>query len=48
MLERARVMKAILDEARVENELYIDEGEHNYTDWLANFERYLTWLARDW
>lgn len=48
MLERARVMKSILDDAGVENELYIDQGEHHYTYWIPNFERYLKWLAKDW
>jgi enterochelin esterase-like enzyme len=48
MLERARVMKSILDEAGVENELYVDEGGHHYTYWVPNFEMYLKWLAQDW
>ena len=48
MLERARAMKSILDETGVENELYVDAGAHNYTYWIPNFERYLTWLAKDW
>jgi enterochelin esterase-like enzyme len=48
MLERARVMKSLLDEAGVENQLYVDEGGHNYTDWVVNFEMYLQWLSKDW
>ncbi len=48
MLERARVMKSILDEAGVENQLYIDQGAHHYTYWVPNFEMYLKWLAKDW
>jgi enterochelin esterase-like enzyme len=48
MLERARVMKSILDEAGIENELYVDQGAHHYTYWVPNFERYLKWLAKDW
>ena len=48
MLERAREMKSILDEAGVENELYVDQGGHDYNYWIPNFERYLTWLAKDW
>jgi len=48
MLERARAMKSILDEAGVENQLYIDEGGHHYTYWVPNFEMYLKWLAEDW
>jgi len=48
MLDRARVMKSILDEAGIENELYVDQGAHQYSYWVANFERYLKWLAKDW
>jgi enterochelin esterase-like enzyme len=48
MLERARVMESILEEAGVENQLYVDEGGHHYTYWVPNFEMYLKWLARDW
>lgn len=48
MLERARVMKSILDEAGVENQLYVDQGAHHFTYWIPNFERYLKWLAKDW
>lgn len=48
MLERARALKSILDEAGVENELYVDQGEHHYTYWIPNFENYLTWLEKEW
>lgn len=48
MLERARVMKSILDEAGLENQLYVDEGGHHYTYWVPNFELYLKWLSEDW
>jgi len=48
MLERAQEMKSILDESGVENELYVDQGGHDYKYWIPNFERYLTWLAKDW
>jgi S-formylglutathione hydrolase FrmB len=48
MLERARRMKSLLDEAGVENEIYVDKGGHHYKYWIPNFERYLTWLAKDW
>jgi enterochelin esterase-like enzyme len=48
MLDRARVMKSILDEAGVENELYVDQGAHHYTYWVPNFEVYLKWLAKGW
>ena len=48
MLERARALKSILDEAGVENQLYVDEGGHHYTYWVPSFEQYLKWLAEDW
>jgi S-formylglutathione hydrolase FrmB len=32
----------------VENELYVDDGGHDYKYWIPNFERYLKWVARDW
>jgi len=48
MLERARVMKSILDEAGVVNQLYVDEGGHHYTYWVPNFEMYLKWMIKDW
>jgi enterochelin esterase-like enzyme len=48
MLERAQVMKSILDEVGVENQLYIDQGAHHYTYWVPNFEMYLKWLAKNW
>ena len=48
MLERARVMQSILDEAGVENQLYADDGGHHYSYWMPNFEMYLKWLAEGW
>lgn len=48
MLDRARVMKSILDEAGVENRLYVDDGGHHYTYWVPNFAQYLKWLAEEW
>lgn len=48
MLERARVMKSILDEAGVENQLYVDDGAHDYSYWVPNFELYLQWLTKSW
>ena len=47
MLDRARVMKSILDEANIENELHIGQGGHNYAYWVSNFETYLRWLTKD-
>lgn len=48
MLDRARVMKSILDEAGIENELHVGHGGHNYAYWVSNFEMYLRWLTKDW
>lgn len=48
MLERAEVMKFLLDAVDVENQLYVDESGHHYTYWVGNFEMYLKWLAQDW
>ena len=48
MLERARVMQSILDEAGIENRLYVDDGGHHYSYWMPNFEMYLKWLAEGW
>lgn len=48
MLDRAEVMKSLLDEVRVENQLHIGNGGHNYTYWLSNFEMYLKWMSKDW
>ncbi len=48
MLERARVMEELLNEAGVENRLHVDEGRHQYADWVSNFELYLKWLATEW
>ena len=48
MLERANVMKSILDEAGIENILHTGHGGHNYAYWVSNFEMYLGWLAKGW
>ncbi len=48
MLERARVMESILDEAGIENQLHVGHGGHTYTYWVSNFEMYLTWMTKDW
>jgi len=47
-LDRAEVMKRLLDEAGVENQLHVGSGGHNYVYWLSNFEVYLKWLSQDW
>jgi enterochelin esterase-like enzyme len=48
MLDRAIVMKSILDEMGIENQLHSGQGGHNYAYWIGNFEMYLEWLAKDW
>lgn len=48
MLDRAIVMKSILDEMGIENQLHSGQGGHNYAYWISNFEMYLEWLAKDW
>jgi len=48
MLERAKVMKSMLDDMGIENQLHIGRGGHNYAYWVGNFEMYLKWLAKDW
>jgi enterochelin esterase-like enzyme len=48
MLERAEVMKSMLDDVGIENTLHTGHGGHNYAYWAGNFEMYLEWLTRDW
>jgi enterochelin esterase-like enzyme len=48
MLDRAKVMKSMLDDMGIENILHTGHGGHNYGYWVSNFEMYLKWLARDW
>jgi enterochelin esterase family protein len=48
MLDRAQVMKSILDEAGIENQLHVGQGGHNYAYWVSNFEMYLKWMTKDW
>ena len=48
MLERAKVMKSMLDDMGIENQLHIGHGGHDYVYWVGNFEIYLRWLTKDW
>jgi enterochelin esterase-like enzyme len=48
MLERAEVLKSMLDEMGIENLLHSSQGGHTYTYWSSNFEMYLKWLVKDW
>jgi S-formylglutathione hydrolase FrmB len=47
-LDLAEVMKSLLDEGSVENQLHVGNGGHNYSYWLSNFEAYLKWVSKDW
>ncbi|MCI0579340.1 MAG: esterase family protein [Chloroflexi bacterium] len=46
MLDRARAMISLLDEAGLPAESVFSPGEHNYAYWVANFPAYLRWLAQ--
>jgi len=48
MLERAKVMKSMLDGMGIENILHTGHGRHNYAYWVNNFEMYLNWLVKNW
>lgn len=48
MLDRAKVMKSMLDKIGIENILHTGDGGHNYAYWVSNFEMYLKWLAKGW
>jgi hypothetical protein len=48
MLERAKVMIALLDESGVGHTEIFSAGGHTYRYWLSNFPVYLRWLARGW
>jgi enterochelin esterase family protein len=48
MLDRAKVLKSMLDDMGIENLLHTGHGGHNYGYWVSNFEMYLKWLTRDW
>lgn len=47
-LNRAKVIKSILDNAGVENQLHVGSGGHNYGYWLSNFGMFLRWVSKDW
>ncbi|MGB7539642.1 MAG: alpha/beta hydrolase-fold protein [Anaerolineales bacterium] len=48
MLERARVMIAILDEFKISHTEIFTEGDHTYPYWVSNFRDYLRWVSEDW
>jgi enterochelin esterase-like enzyme len=48
MLDQARAMAAILDDAGISHEFIVGEGAHTYEYWVTNFATYLRWVAQDW
>lgn len=48
MLERARVMLALLDESGTAHTHIFSRGGHNYDYWVLNLPAYVHWLALDW
>ena len=48
MLERAEVMKSMLDDLGIENILHTGHGGHDYAYWVSNFEMYLKWVSKGW
>jgi enterochelin esterase-like enzyme len=48
MLERAKVMIAMLDEAGISHKEIFSTGQHSYAYWVSNFSAYLEWAAEDW
>ena len=48
MLERSRVLAAMLDKKSIPYVFHSGDGEHTYSYWLSNFPQYLRWLAKDW
>ena len=48
MLQQARILAAILDEAGVTYEFIVGEGAHTYEYWVTNIGAYFRWVAQDW
>jgi enterochelin esterase-like enzyme len=48
MLERAKVMIALLDEAGISHKEIFSTGQHTYAYWVSNFPAYFEWAAEDW
>jgi enterochelin esterase-like enzyme len=48
MVERARVMISLLEEAGIAHEEVFGPGRHDYETWLSAFPAYLRWAAPDW
>lgn len=48
MLDRAQVMKAMLNEAGIDNQVHTGHGGHNYAYRVSNFELYIQWLTQGW
>ncbi|RPI34858.1 MAG: hypothetical protein EHM70_01485 [Chloroflexota bacterium] len=48
MLDQARVMMAMLDEAGIPHTEIVSDGAHVYAYWVSNMPDYFRWLAQDW
>jgi enterochelin esterase family protein len=48
MLDRARVMISLLDEAGVPHHEIFGDGGHSYSYWASNLPAYYRWLAEAW
>ncbi|MBC7875660.1 MAG: hypothetical protein H7Y59_00700 [Anaerolineales bacterium] len=48
MLDRAKVMKSLLDKFLITNMLHIGKGGHDYNYWVSNLEMYFLWVAENW
>ncbi len=48
MLQQARALIPLLDEAGIAHTEIFSPGVHSYTYWITNFPAYFRWLAEDW
>lgn len=48
MLQRAKVLIPLLDEAGIPHKEIFNPGAHSGDYWLGNFPAYFRWLGKDW
>ncbi len=48
MLERAKILIPILDEAGIPHEEIFNPGKHSGDYWISNFAAYFRWLSVEW
>jgi len=48
MLERAEVMRTLLNEAGIETTVVVSPGDHSYAYWVSNLPTFFEWMARGW